>query len=201
MKHELIKLPYAFGDLEPYIDAQTMEIHYTKHHQAYADKFNAALEKYPQLQEKSVEEILSDLGSIPEDIKDAVQNNGGGYYNHNVFWQCMTKDAQPKPSEELLGVITKTFGDFDVFKEQFSNAAKTHFGSGWAWLVQKKDDVLEIMTTKNQDTPISQGKSIILGLDVWEHAYYLKYQNKRANYVDEWWNVVNWQYAQDNFKA
>ncbi len=189
MIHILPKLPYKYDALEPYIDAKTMEIHHTKHHQAYIDKLNAALEKYPDLQEKTVDELLKDINSVPEDIKTAVINHGGGHYNHSLFWQLLKKDA--KLEGEILKVIEKKFGSFDKFKEEFSNKAVTLFGSGWAWLVINNKEP-EIVTTANQDCPISEGKIPILGLDVWEHAFYLRYLNKKADYITAWWNVVNW---------
>lgn len=191
MKHELPKLPYAYSALEPYIDAQTMEIHYSKHHQAYVDKLNAALEKYPELQEKSIRELIENLDAIPEDIRAAVRNNGGGHLNHSMFWSLMKNDSQ-KPEGEVLEAINKKFGSMEEFKTQFANAAATRFGSGWAWLVVKNGE-LEVMSTANQDNPVSEGYEPILGLDVWEHAYYLKYQNKRPDYIENWFNVINWE--------
>jgi len=191
MKHELPKLPYEYSALEPYIDAQTMEIHYSKHHQAYVDKLNAALEKYPELQEKSIRELIENLDAIPEDIRTAVRNNGGGHLNHSMFWSLMKNDSQ-KPEGEVLEAINKKFGSMEEFKTQFSNAAATRFGSGWAWLVVKNGE-LEVMSTANQDNPVSEGYEPILGLDVWEHAYYLKYQNKRPEYIENWFNVINWE--------
>lgn len=190
---ELQKLPYNYDALEPYIDAKTMEIHHTKHHQAYTDKFNAALEKHPELFEKSAEEILQDLANIPEDIKGAVRNHGGGYVNHNLFWEIMAPNEEERKFDgEIAEAITEKFGSFEEFQKKFSEAAATRFGSGWAWLVVSNGK-LEIMSTGNQDSPLSEGKTPILGLDVWEHAYYLKYQNKRPDYVAAWWNVINWQ--------
>jgi Fe-Mn family superoxide dismutase len=192
MPFTLPKLPYEFYALEPHIDAKTMEIHYTKHHQAYTDKLNAALEKYPELAGKSIEELLTGLDAIPEDIKIAVRNNGGGFYNHNLFWENLTGNFA-EPSEEFLKSLTDSFGSFEDFKTKFADAAATRFGSGWAWLVKDSDGKLEIMSTANQDSPISENKKVLLGLDVWEHAYYLKYQNRRQEYVENFWNVVNWQ--------
>ncbi len=189
---ELPPLPYAYDALMPVIDEQTMQIHHTKHHQAYITKLNDALKGHDDLASKSVEELLQDLNSIPEAIRTAVRNNGGGHANHTLFWTLMqSPDKTSKPSGELAAAIAQKFGSFDKFKEKFNAAATTQFGSGWAWLVIGKDG-LEVMSTANQDSPISVGKYPLLGLDVWEHAYYLKYQNKRADYVEAWWQVVNW---------
>ncbi|HEY8550830.1 MAG TPA: superoxide dismutase [Vicinamibacterales bacterium] len=191
MAHQLPPLPYAFDALEPHIDAQTMQIHHGKHHQTYVNNLNAALEKYPDLQKKSVEELLKDINSIPEDIRTAVRNNGGGHANHTLFWQIMGPNAGGPPTGAIADAINSTFGSFDTFKEQFTKAAVGRFGSGWAWL----NDVggkLVIESTANQDSPLMEGKKPILGLDVWEHAYYLKYQNRRPDYINAWWNVVNW---------
>jgi Fe-Mn family superoxide dismutase len=190
MLHTLPRLLYAYNALEPFIDAKTMEIHYGKHHQTYVDKLNKALEKYPKLQSKPVEELLKNLDSVPEDIRTAVRNSGGGHVNHSFFWQILKKDVAL--SGEVLKEINKQFGGFDKFKEEFSNKAVAVFGSGWCWLVVSKGK-LEIVTTANQDSPIAQGKIPILGLDVWEHAYYLKYQNRRQEYIDAFWNVINWK--------
>lgn len=180
-------LGYAYDALEPYIDAKTMEIHYTKHYQTYIDKLNEAVAKHPELEKKMINELLSDIKSVPEDIRTAVQNNGGGYYNHTLFWGSMT----PGGSRNVPEAITKTFGSLDEFKAKMTEAAIGRFGSGWAWLV-KRGDKLEVYSTANQDCPLMEGKDPILGLDVWEHAYYLKYQNRRPEYVEAWWNVVNW---------
>ncbi len=206
MKHELPKLSYDYSALEPYIDARTMEIHYSKHHQAYVDKLNAALEKYPALQEKSVEELLKDLNSIPEDIRTAVRNHGGGHFNHSIFWRTMSppalrasKGGLMEPSGALADEIDKEFGRFSDFKEKFAAASTGVFGSGWAWLVKNGSGKLAVVSTPNQDSPISQELVPLLGIDVWEHAYYLKYQNRRAEYVDAWWNVVNWQEVERRF--
>ena len=193
MAHTLPKLPYAYDALEPDIDARTMEIHHTKHHQAYIDNLNKALEKYPELQEKKVEEMLLDFANIPEDIKVAVRNHGGGHANHSLFWELMTPDKKDREFKgKVADEINKRFSGFEKFKEQFSDAAMKRFGSGWAWLVAHEGH-LEIISTANQDSPLMEGKSPLLGLDVWEHAYYLNYQNKRADYVRAWWNVVNWK--------
>lgn len=196
MLHLLPKLPYSYDALEPFIDTKTMEIHYGKHHQTYVDKLNKALEKYPKLQSKSSEELLKNLDLIPEDVRTAVRNHGGGHVNHSFFWQILKKGVEP--SGEILKTINKKFKGFDMFKEQFGEKAVGLFGSGWCWLVLNNGE-LEIMTTPNQDSPISQNKIPVLGLDVWEHAYYLKYQNKRADYVSAWWNVVNWKKVNENF--
>jgi Fe-Mn family superoxide dismutase len=200
MPFTLPKLPYEFYALEPHIDAKTMEIHYTKHHQAYTDKLNAALEKYPELAGKSIEELLTGLDAIPEDIKIAVRNNGGGFYNHNLFWENLTGNFA-EPSEEFLKSLTDSFGSFEDFKTKFADAAATRFGSGWAWLVKDSDGKLEIMSTANQDSPISENKKVLLGLDVWEHAYYLNYQNRRPEYISAFWNVVNWGELEKRYTA
>ncbi|MEK6928543.1 MAG: superoxide dismutase [Nanoarchaeota archaeon] len=198
MKHELPGLSYAYDALEPYIDAKTMEIHHTKHHQAYIDKLNAALEKYPELQKKSAEEILIDINEIPEDIRMAVRNHGGGNLNHSLFWQLLKKDV--KFEGKIAEEINKKFGSFDEFKKKFAEIAIGRFGSGWAWLVVNEKKKLEIISTGNQDSPLMDGKIPILGLDVWEHAYYLKYQNKRADYVSAFWNVVNWKKVDELYR-
>ena len=192
MSFELPPLPYAADALEPYIDAQTMTIHHDKHHQAYVNNLNAAIEKHPELANKSLEDLLRDLNAVPEDIRTAVRNNGGGTWNHDMFWVIMAPKAAVTPNAELLKALEAAFGSFDAFKSQFEKAAMGRFGSGWAWLV-KKGDNLSIMSTANQDNPMSEGLTPIMGLDVWEHAYYLKYQNRRAEYVSNWWNVVNWE--------
>jgi superoxide dismutase, Fe-Mn family len=199
MKHELPRLPYDYTALEPYVDAQTMEIHYTKHHNGYVTKLNGALEKYPELQEKSLKELLKDLSAVPEDIRTAVRNNGGGHMNHSMFWTVMKNAEGQKPEGELLAAINEKFGSFDEFKTVFSDAAATRFGSGWAWLVLKNGK-LEVMSTPNQDNPVSEGYEPILGLDVWEHAYYLKYQNRRPEYIENWFNVVNWNQVAKLYK-
>lgn len=191
MKHELPKLPYEYSALEPYVDAETMEIHYSKHHQAYVNNLNAALEKYPELQEKDIKDLVADLNAIPEDIRGAVRNNGGGHLNHSMFWKMMKKAEGQAPEGELLTAINEKFGSFDEFKSVFAKAGATRFGSGWAWLVVK-DGKLDVVSTPNQDNPITDGHTPILGLDVWEHAYYLKYQNRRPEYIENWFNVVNW---------
>jgi Fe-Mn family superoxide dismutase len=184
---ELPDLGYSFDALEPYIDAKTMEIHHDKHHGAYVTKLNEAVEKAPELKGKTIQEILAGIKDVPETVRTAVQNNGGGHHNHTLFWENM----KPGGSNDVPEVVTKTFGNLDDFKAKFSDAGITRFGSGWAWLV-KNGDKLEIYSSANQDSPLMEGKTPILGLDVWEHAYYLKYQNKRPDYIEAWWNVINW---------
>ena len=191
MAHQLPPLPYALDALEPHIDAKTMEIHHGKHHNAYVTNLNAALEKHPDLQSKSVEDLLRDISKVPEDIRTAVRNNGGGHMNHTMFWQVMGPGKGGAPGGALGDAIKATFGSFDAFKEQFAKAGVTRFGSGWAWLIDTGGK-LSIESTANQDQPIMDGKKAILGLDVWEHAYYLKYQNRRPDYIAAWWNTVNW---------
>jgi superoxide dismutase, Fe-Mn family len=191
MAHELPPLPYDFSALEPHIDTQTMQIHHGKHHQAYVTNLNAAIEKHSNLQGKSAEDLVRDLGSVPEDIRTAVRNNGGGHVNHTMFWKMMAPNAGGAPTGAVADAIKASFGGFDAFKEQFAKAGVGRFGSGWAWLIDSKGK-LSIESTANQDNPISEGKKPILGLDVWEHAYYLKYQNRRPDYISAWWNVVNW---------
>jgi Fe-Mn family superoxide dismutase len=198
MSHKLPELPYAYNALEPYIDAQTMEIHYTKHHQAYVDKLNAALEGHADLQSKSVEDLLRDLNAVPENIRTAVRNHGGGHFNHSFFWPMLRKETSYGGA--VADAVNSTFGGFDKFKEKFSNAAALLFGSGWAWMVWSNNE-LQIATTPNQDNPISQGKTPILGIDVWEHAYYLKYQNRRPEYISAFFNVINWDKVNEYFKA
>jgi Fe-Mn family superoxide dismutase len=192
MAFELPKLPYAYDALEPYIDAQTMNIHHTKHHQAYITNLNAAIEKHPELAGKSLEDLLSDLNAVPEDIRVAVRNHGGGTWNHNMFWEIMGPKTGGAPSGAVAQALESAFGSFDAFKSEFDKAATTRFGSGWAWLV-KKGDGLAVVSTANQDNPLSEGMTPVMGIDVWEHAYYLKYQNRRPEYISNWWNVVNWE--------
>jgi Fe-Mn family superoxide dismutase len=201
MPFTLPDLPYAHNALEPHIDARTMEIHHGKHHKAYIDNANAALEKHPALAGKSVEDLLRDLGAVPEDIRTAIRNNAGGHANHSLFWTIMKPHGGGKPSGDLAAAMEKAFGAFDAFKQQFETAAKTRFGSGWAWLSVKKDGALVVSSTANQDSPLSEGMTPILGLDVWEHAYYLHYQNRRPDYVAAFWNVVNWAEVEKRFKA
>ncbi len=200
MAHELPKLPYDFGALEPHIDARTMEIHHGKHHAGYVSKLNDALGKHADLQRKGVEDLLRGIDKVPEDIRTAVRNNGGGHSNHTLFWTIMSPRGGGKPSGKLADAINSAFGTFDAFKEQFSNAAATRFGSGWAWLIAG-DGKLTVQSTPNQDSPFMEGKTAILGLDVWEHAYYLKYQNRRPDYIAAWWNVVNWDEVGKRFAA
>ena len=191
MAHTLPALPYDFAALEPHIDAQTMQIHHGKHHQTYVTNLNAALDKHPELHAKSLDDLLKGLNSVPEDIRTAVRNNGGGHWNHSMFWKLMGPNAGGAPSGEVSNRINAAFGSFDKFKEQFQAAGLGRFGSGWAWLVDNGGK-LEIASTPNQDNPLMDGKKAIFGVDVWEHAYYLKYQNRRADYLTAFWNVVNW---------
>ena len=191
MAFTLPALPYAYDALEPHIDARTMEIHHTKHHQAYVNNLNAAIEKAPELQGKSLDDLMRSVNSVPEAVRTAVRNNGGGHWNHSVFWELMAPGKGGEPTGGLADAIKQAFGDFSKFKEQFTAAATGRFGSGWAWLVNDGGK-LSITSTPNQDNPLMDGKRGILGLDVWEHAYYLKYQNRRPDYIGAWWNVVNW---------
>ncbi len=191
MAFTLPPLPYPADALEPYIDRQTMEIHHDKHHGTYVNNLNAALDRHPELQSKSLEEVLRDISRIPEDIRTAVRNNGGGHANHSLFWQIMGPKAGGEPRDAILEAIRSSFGTFSKFKEDFTKAAFGRFGSGWAWVIQQGDR-LTIETTANQDSPLMEGRTPVFGLDVWEHAYYLKYQNRRADYISAWWNVVNW---------
>ena len=188
----LPKLPYDYGTLEPYIDTQTMEIHHTRHHQAYVDNLNKALAEHPELQKKTLGELLTHINTIPEVIRTAVRNNAGGHDNHSLFWLWMKKAGGGAPKGKLEQEIAKKFGSFAQFQELFNTAAKTRFGSGWAWLIRNKHGDLEVISTANQDSPVMDGNRPLLGLDVWEHAYYLKYQWKRPDYITAWWNVVNW---------
>jgi Fe-Mn family superoxide dismutase len=201
MSHSLPSLPYAFDALEPYIDAQTMEIHHGKHHNAYVTKLNGALEQHPDLEGKDLEDLLKNLNSVPENIRTAVRNNGGGHYNHTIFWNIMGANTGGEPGGDLGAAIGNTFGSFSSFKEKFSAAAANRFGSGWAWLVLDATGNLAVTSTPNQDNPISDGHKSILGLDVWEHAYYLKYQNRRPDYIESWWNVVNWDAVAERYTA
>ena len=202
MAFTLPPLPYDFAALEPHIDAKTMEIHHGKHHQAYVNNLNAAIEKAPELQGKSIEELLKGVNSVPEAVRAAVRNNGGGHWNHSFFWTVMAPKAGGDPTGALGDAIKASFGGFDKLKEQFAAAAAGRFGSGWAWLLNEGGK-LSITSTPNQDNPLMEGKSpdsVLLGLDVWEHAYYLKYQNRRPDYVMAWWNVVNWSAVSKRFK-
>ncbi len=185
-------LPYAYEALEPYIDAKTMEVHHTKHHQGYIDNVNKALELHPDLQQKTIGELLLSLATLPATVRSVIQNHGGGHKNHTMFWLMMTAGKQ-EPSSVLANELEKTFGSFTAFQEKFNTAAKSRFGSGWAWLSVDAQKKLVVTSTANQDSPISEGLMPILGLDVWEHAYYLKYQNKRVDYIDSWWHVINWE--------
>ncbi|RKD73001.1 MULTISPECIES: superoxide dismutase [Sinobaca] len=196
--YELPKLPYAENALEPHVDATTMQIHHDKHHNTYVTKLNAALEGHDDLAGKDVEDLIRDLNAIPEDIRTAVRNNGGGHANHTFFWQILSPDGGGKPSGELASAIESKFGSFEKFQEEFAAAATGRFGSGWAWLVVSGGE-LEIMSTANQDSPIMEGKTPILGLDVWEHAYYLKYQNRRPEYIDAFWNIINWNEVEKRY--
>ncbi len=198
--HELPALPYAFDALEPHIDARTMEIHHDKHHAAYVANLNKALEGHPELEAKSIEDLLSDLNVVPESIRGAVRNNGGGHANHSLFWQVMGPDGGGAPGGDLAAAITRDVGGFDELKKAMNTAGMTRFGSGWSWLAVGRGR-LSVLSTANQDTPLSAGKTPILGVDVWEHAYYLKYQNLRAAYLDAWWNVVNWDEVAKRFDA
>ncbi|HSM16591.1 MAG TPA: superoxide dismutase [Gemmatimonadales bacterium] len=200
MPFTLPALPYDYDALEPHIDARTMKIHHTKHHQGYVDKLNAALEGHPDLAKRTIDTLLRDLDTVPADIRTAVRNNGGGHANHSLFWRVMTKGGSGKPDGALLDAINQAFGDFEAFRKEFTQAALTRFGSGWAWLVVS-DDRLAVESTPNQDSPLMRDRTPILGLDVWEHAYYLNYQNKRADYIAAWWNVINWEAVAKRFEA
>jgi Fe-Mn family superoxide dismutase len=200
MAFQLMPLPYEYNALEPFVDELTMHVHHDKHHATYVTNLNAALEKHPELGEKSLEALLSDLNAVPEDIRMAIRNHGGGVWNHNLFWEIMGPKAGGEPVGDLASVIQAEFGSFADFKAAFEKAAMGRFGSGWAWLV-KKGGKLSIISTANQDNPMSEGMFPLLTLDVWEHAYYLKYQNRRAEYVSNWWNVVNWQAVASRYAA
>lgn len=197
MVHELPKLPYSYDALEPHIDEQTMKIHHGKHHQGYVDKLNKALKGYDNLQEKSIDELLKDLDVIPTEIRTAVRNSGGGHYNHSLFWEIMSPQGGGQPEGKLSSMIDDTFGSFDTFQEKFIDTAASRFGSGWGWLVID-DNSLKLISTPNQFSPLSQGQTPILGVDVWEHAYYLKYQNKRGEYLKAFMNLINWDQVQQN---
>jgi len=203
MAHELSALPYAFDALEPYIDARTMEIHHDKHHAAYVNKLNGALDKHSDLSGKSIDDLVKNINGLPEDIRTAVRNNGGGHWNHTFFWNVLGKNGGNKPDGDLAQAIQKDFGSFDQFKEKFMNAGATQFGSGWAWLIVNNQGGLSVVSTPNQDNPLmdisgAKGKPI-LGVDVWEHAYYLKYQNRRPEYLEAFFNVINWENVFDNY--
>ena len=201
MQHKLPSLSYDYGALEPYIDAQTMEIHHSRHHQGYVNNLNKALAKHPDLQVKPVEELLSNLDAIPEDIRVAIGNHGGGHYNHSLFWTIMNKDGGGEPVGLVGDAINKFFGTFAAMQDAFNTTAKKVFGSGWAWLSVDSEGMLIISSTCNQDSPVSRGLQPILGLDVWEHAYYLKYQNKRPDYINAWWHVINWEQVEEYYRA
>ncbi|HDT8829021.1 TPA: superoxide dismutase [Listeria monocytogenes] len=200
MTYELPKLPYTYDALEPNFDKETMEIHYTKHHNTYVTKLNEAVAGHPELASKSAEELVTNLDSVPEDIRGAVHNHGGGHANHTLFWSILSPNGGGAPTGNLKAAIESEFGTFDEFKEKFNAAAAARFGSGWAWLVVN-DGKLEIVSTANQDSPLSDGKTPVLGLDVWEHAYYLKFQNRRPEYIETFWNVINWDEANKRFDA
>ena len=200
MSHVLPDLKYDYSALEPYVDGQTMEIHHQKHHGAYVSKLNGALEGHSDLANKSIEDLLKDLNSVPESIRGAVRNNGGGHFNHTMFWEIMSGNAGGAPSGDLGSAIDNTFGGFDKFKDEFATAAMNRFGSGWAWLVLDNGN-LKVTSTANQDNPVSEGLKPVMGLDVWEHAYYLKYQNRRPEYIENWWNVVNWDEVAKRYES
>jgi len=200
MAYSLPDLPYDYSALEPHIDAKTMEIHHTKHHQTYVDKLNAAIEGNDSLQYDHVDELLKNFDSVPEDVKTPVRNHGGGHSNHTLFWTIMGPDAGGEPSGEIASAIDDAFGSFKEFRDKFNTAATNHFGSGWAWLVLDAGKA-DVISLPNQDSPLMQGKVPLLGLDVWEHAYYLKYQNKRPDYIEAWWNVVNWDAVNERLTA
>ncbi|MBW7915822.1 MAG: superoxide dismutase [Trueperaceae bacterium] len=201
MSFKLPDLPYPVDALEPHIDARTMEIHHGKHHAGYTNNLNAAIEKHPELAGKSAEELVKGVSGLPEDIRTAVQNNGGGYLNHNLFWEVMSPSGGGKPAGALAAAIDEAFGSFEAFQEKFAAAAATRFGSGWAWLVVTSSGALKVYSTPNQDSPLMQGDTPILGLDVWEHAYYLNYQNRRPDYAKAFWNVVDWNAVAGKFAA
>ena len=200
MAYKLPELPYAYDALEPHIDKETMNIHHTRHHNTYVTNLNAALQGNEELLSKSVEEVIANLDAVPEAARTAVRNNGGGHANHSLFWQILSPNGGGAPSGEIADAITKKFGSFESFKEEFAKAATGRFGSGWAWLVVNNGE-LEITSTPNQDSPLSEGKTPVLGLDVWEHAYYLKYQNRRPEYITSFWNVVNWDEVSKRYNA
>jgi superoxide dismutase, Fe-Mn family len=200
MAHQVPPLPYDYKALEPHIDEQTMHLHHDKHHAAYVTNLNAALDKHPELQNKNIIEILRDINRVPEDIRKAVQNNGGGHVNHTMFWEIMQPNGGGQATGAISDAIKSTFGGLDSFQEKFNDAGVKQFGSGWAWLVRSKEGKIEIISTANQDSPFMQGAYPIMGNDVWEHAYYLKYQNRRADYLKAWWNVVNWKEINKRFE-
>ena len=201
MSYSLSELPYSYDALEPFVDTQTMEIHHQKHHNAYITKLNGALESAADWQGKDIEEIIQNLNKVPESIRTAVRNNGGGHYNHSIFWNIMAPHSGREPNGDLASSIKDAFGSFAEFKEKFSSAAANRFGSGWAWLALDQSGKLAVLSTPNQDNPLTDGLKPILGLDVWEHAYYLKYQNRRPEYIENWWHVVNWSAVADRFDS
>jgi Fe-Mn family superoxide dismutase len=201
MPFEVPPLPYAYNALEKAIDEETMHLHHDKHHAAYVNNLNAAIAKHPELEGKSAEALLKDLNAVPEDIRTAVRNNGGGHVNHTMFWEIMGPNGGGEPTGAIADAITKTFGSFDALKEKFNDAGAKQFGSGWAWLVKNADGSLAVVSTPNQDNPISNGQTPILGNDVWEHAYYLRYKNARPEYLKSWWNVVNWDAVNQRFQG
>lgn len=200
MAYTLPELPYAYDALEPHIDEATMKLHHDKHHATYVEKTNGAVEKHPELQDKTIEELVADLASVPEDVRGVIRNNGGGHANHAFFWETLSPNGGGEPTGALKDAVNETFGSFEKFKEEFKAASTGQFGSGWGWLVVNNGK-LEITSTPNQDSPLTDGKTPIIGLDVWEHAYYLNYQNKRPAYVDAFWNVVNWEKANERYEA
>lgn len=200
MAFELPELPYAYDALEPHIDEATMKLHHDKHHATYVEKTNGALEKHPELAEKTIEELVADLQAVPEDVRTVIRNNGGGHANHTFFWEILSPNGGGEPAGALKEAIEETFGSFDKFKEELSAAAVGQFGSGWGWLVLNNGK-LEVTSTANQDSPLTEGKTPIIGVDVWEHAYYLNYQNKRPAYLEAFWNVVNWEEAGKRYDA
>tara|TARA_Y100001936_G_scaffold254152_1_gene325811 strand:- start:15079 stop:15681 length:603 start_codon:yes stop_codon:yes gene_type:complete len=200
MAYELPQLQYSYDALEPYIDAKTMEIHHSKHHQTYITNLNKALDSYPELFEKSLEDLLSNLDQIPESIRMAVRNGGGGHYNHSLFWETIGPKTDNRISENMSKLISDSFGNFDSFKDEFTDKATKQFGSGWGWLAQDKSGKLVALSTPNQDTPLSSGLNPILGIDVWEHAYYLNYQNKRPEYIKAFWEIINWEAVESKLK-
>jgi superoxide dismutase, Fe-Mn family len=201
MAHSVPPLPYDYNALEPHIDEQTMRIHHDKHHAAYVNNLNAALEKHPQLQGKSVEDLVKGVNALPDDIKGPVRNNGGGHINHTMFWEIMGPGKGGEPTGPIGDAIKSTFGDFEKFKSQMNDAGVKRFGSGWSWLVRGADGSLSVESTPNQDTPVMEGRTPILGIDVWEHAYYLRYQNRRPDYLGAWWDVVNWETVQQRLES
>jgi superoxide dismutase, Fe-Mn family len=201
MAHELPPLPYGYDALEPTIDQETMTLHHDKHHATYVNNLNTALEKYPDLQGKSAEELIKDLNSVPEDIRTAVRNNGGGHVNHTMFWEIMGPNGGGEPTGAIADAISESFGSFEDFKKQFNDAGAKRFGSGWVWLVRTSDGKLQVTSTANQDNPIMEGQYPIMGNDVWEHAYYLTYRNRRPEYLSAWWNVVNWDAINQRFES